>query len=151
MIKNYLIFYTLSTASWVEIYIYHLVRHFEQFLNIFRSKCIRIDFCGLVNLMSKNFFLKSFVMDDGERYCLLVDKASGIPLYYPNLFVATQVRHASLSYSSMEAALGGISVLLKFMIERNDNLESRFQQRRFFEVHELDALRVLIGVQYFPD
>lgn len=98
--------------------------------------------------MPENFFMKSFVMDDGERYCLLVDKASGIPLYYSNLFVTTQVRNASLSYSSMEAALGGISVILKFMIERNDNLESRFQQRRFFEVHELDALRDYCQIKF---
>lgn len=148
MINNYPRFCTSSTTSLVEIYIYHLVRNFEQFLNTFRSKCIRIDFCGLVNLMPENFFMKSFIKGDGERYCLLVDQASGTPLYYPNLFVTTQVRNKSLSYSSMEAALGGVSVLLKFMIESKDNLESRFQQRRFFEVHEMDALRDFCQIKF---
>lgn len=104
--------------------------------------------CGLMNLMSENFFMKSFMMDDGERYCLLVDKASGIPLYYPNLFVTTQIRNASLSYSSMEATLGGISVLLKFMVERNDDLDMRFKQHKFFEVHELDALRDYCQIKF---
>ena len=48
----------------------------------------------------------------------------------------------------MEAALGGISVLLKCMIEHNDNLDSRFQQRRFLEVHELDDLRDYCQIKF---
>ena len=51
--------------------------------------------------------IKSFVMNSGERYCLLVDHDTGLPLYNPNLYVTTQVRNRSLSYSAMESALGG--------------------------------------------
>jgi len=32
---------------------------------------------------------KSFIMESGERYCLLVER--GMPLYYPNLYVTTQI------------------------------------------------------------
>jgi len=88
-----------------------------------------------------NFSMKSFVMESGERYCLLVDRDSGLPLYYPNLFVTTQVRNRSLSYSAMESALGGIAVFLRFMSERNDDIEARFRKHQFLEVHELDAIR----------
>jgi integrase len=88
-----------------------------------------------------NASIKSFVTRGGERYCLLVDKHSGLPLYYPNLFLTTQVRNKSLSYSAMESALGGIAVLLGFMAERNANLEARFRQNLFFESYELDAIR----------
>lgn len=91
--------------------------------------------------MHLNVLMKSFVMRGGERYCLLVDKRSGLPLYYPNLFITTHVRNRSLSYSAMESALGGIAALLRFMAERNDDLEARFRQNQFFEVHELDAIR----------
>jgi len=61
--------------------------------------------------------IKTFVMNSGERYCLLVDVPSSIPLYYPNLFITTQIRNRSLSYSAMEASLGGISVLMRFLDE----------------------------------
>lgn len=91
--------------------------------------------------MQSNVQMKSFVMSGGERYCLLVEKHSGLPLYYPNLYVTAKVRNRSLSYSAMESALGGIAVLLRFMSERNDDLEARFKQNQFFEIHELDAIR----------
>lgn len=98
--------------------------------------------------MIKDILMKSFVMREGERYCLLVEPGSGIPLFYPNLFVTTQVRNRSLSYSSMESALGGISVLLRFMVERNESLENRFSQFRFFEVNELDAIRDYCQIKF---
>lgn len=89
----------------------------------------------------RSYKIKSFVMKSGERYCLLVDKASGLPLYYPNLFVTTQIRNNSLSVSVMEQALAAINVLLTFCAERKIDLEARFLKREFFELHELDAIR----------
>lgn len=98
--------------------------------------------------MQKDFLMKSFVMSEGERYCLLVDKYSGVPLYYPNLYLVTQVRNKSLSYSSMESSLGGISVLLKFLIEREQDLINRFSQHDFFEFNELDAIRDYCQIKF---
>lgn len=89
----------------------------------------------------RSYRIKSFVMKSGERYCLLIDKVSGLPLYYPNLFLATQVRNKSLSVAAMESALAGINVLLKFCDERGIELEDRFLKREFFMSHELDAIR----------
>ena len=89
----------------------------------------------------RSYRIKSFVMKSGERYCLLVNKVSGLPLYYPNLFVTTQVRNKSLSVAVMEQALAAINVLLTFCDERQIDLEARFLKREFFALHELDALR----------
>lgn len=80
-------------------------------------------------------------MESGERFCLLVDKAQEMPLYYPSLFVTTQIRNQSLSVAAMESALSGINVLLSFCDERGINLESRILSREFFAPHELDAFR----------
>jgi hypothetical protein len=85
--------------------------------------------------------IKSFIMQSGERYCLLVDKEFGSPLYYPNLFVTTQIRNNSQSLSAMETALAAINVLLTFCNKSGIDLESRFLQRDFFTLHELDAIR----------
>jgi hypothetical protein len=98
--------------------------------------------------MQKDFLMKSFVMSEGERYCLLVDKYSGVPLYYPNLYLVTQVRNRSLSYASMESALSGISVLLKFLIEQNQDLISRFSRYDFIEFNELDAIRDYCQIKF---
>ncbi len=80
-------------------------------------------------------------MGTGERYCVLVDRETGIPLFNPNLFVTTQVRNNSLSLSAMETALNGIQILLAFCESRGINLEARISRGDFFGSHELDAIR----------
>jgi integrase len=92
--------------------------------------------------------IKTFVMGSGERYCLLVDDLSGLPLFYPNLFITTQLRNRSLSYSSMEAALSGLSVLLRYMEERGEKIENRFQKGDLFKEYELDALRDFCQIKF---
>ena len=47
----------------------------------------------------------------------------------------------SLSYSSMESGLGGIKVFLRFMGEKSENIENRFQERKFLQSFELDVVR----------
>jgi len=92
--------------------------------------------------MNVNYGTTTFVMDSGERYCLVIDKATGLPLFYPNLFLTTQVRNTkSNSYSSILSAATNLVVLLRFLDRRGINLEQRIVDRTFFEVHELDDLR----------
>jgi len=69
-------------------------------------------------------------------------------LFYPNLFITTQVRNRSLSYSTMEATLSGISVLLRYMEERGESLEERFQKVALFKEHELDAIRDFCQIKF---
>lgn len=90
---------------------------------------------------------KAFVMDSGERYCLLVG-SSGLPLYYPNLYVTTQVRNRSLSFSAMESTLSGISVLNRFLDERGEDLQLRFHEGRFLDDSELDAIRDYCQIKF---
>jgi len=91
--------------------------------------------------MKQNYSVKSFIMSNGERYCLLVNSDSGAPLFYPNLYVTTQIRNSSLSYSAMEGSLVGISVLLDFMSGRNQSINDRFKKGLFLNLNEIDALR----------
>lgn len=94
-----------------------------------------------------NSVQKTFVMESGERYCLLVDHV-GQPLYYPNLYLTTQVRNRSLSFSAMESALSGISVLNKFLNERGEDIQLRFHERRFLDDSELDALKDFCQIKF---
>lgn len=98
--------------------------------------------------MYLNISMKSFVMAEGGRYCLLVEKSTNLPLYFPNLFVTTQVRNRSLSSSAMQSALSGIAVLLKFMFERNEDIETRFKKKQFLETNELDAIRDYCQIKF---
>lgn len=75
----------------------------------------------------------------GERYRLLVDAESGLPLYYANLYVTTQVRNHSQSVATMEAALTALKHFHAYVEETV--LEGRIRNRQFFTTEELDAIR----------
>lgn len=102
-----------------------------------------LEICNISmdNMKARNYKITNFVMASGERYCLLVDRKTGLPPYYPNLYVTTQIRNRSLSTSAMESALSAINVLLTFFDERGLNIESRFLKREFLLPHELDSIR----------
>lgn len=84
---------------------------------------------------------RDFIMEDGERYRVLVDPRSGMPLFYPNLFVTTQVRNRSLSVASMDAVCAALNVLLTHCSTCSIDLEGRIRDRRFLNPAELDAIR----------
>lgn len=90
---------------------------------------------------------KAFVMESGERYCLLLD-SSGLPSYYPNLYVTTQIRNRSQSFSAMESTLSGISVLERFLDEQGENIELRFHEGKFLDESELDAIRDYCQIKF---
>ena len=94
--------------------------------------------------------LQSFIMANGERYCVLVDADSGLPLHYPNLFVTSQVRNRSKSKAAMETALNAIQVLLVLCDKRGIDLISRFQSRRFLTVQEIDSIRDASQKRFSP-
>lgn len=65
--------------------------------------------------MEKNYRVTTFVMDSGERYCMVVDRASGLPMYYPTLFLTTQIRNREDAFSTMLAAANNLVMLLRFV------------------------------------
>ena len=78
--------------------------------------------------------------ESGERYRMLVEAETGMPTWWPTLFVTTQLRNAGKSVSTMDAALGAIQVLLSFVEGRGIDLEQRFAARKFLEPGEIDSL-----------
>ncbi|MBL0550814.1 hypothetical protein JD551_17685 [Aeromonas caviae] len=91
--------------------------------------------------MEKIYGVNQFVMQSGERYCLVVDRSSGLPVYYPNLYITTQIRNRGAAFATMMAAASHLAILLRFMESRGINLEQRFLNKEFLNLHELDDLR----------
>jgi len=61
-----------------------------------------------------SYRIRQTTWDTAERYCMLVDAETGMPPWYPMLFITTQLRNDGQSVATMEAALGTIQVLLDF-------------------------------------
>ncbi|WP_415912790.1 tyrosine-type recombinase/integrase [Neptuniibacter sp. QD37_11] len=85
--------------------------------------------------------IKTIKCHDGERAHVLVATSSGIPLYYPNLFITSQVRSASKATGTAKAALQHLKVLCLWETEFNIDLTSRIKQKQFLAAYELDSLR----------
>jgi hypothetical protein len=89
----------------------------------------------------REYGITRFAMDSGERYCLVVDRLTGLPLYYPNLYLLTQLRNRSVALATIEAEASHLVVLLRYLFRRKIDLEARFSQRHYFQEYELDDLR----------
>lgn len=78
--------------------------------------------------------------DSGERYCMLVDRETGMPPWWPTLYITTQLRNRGRSVATMEQALRSIRTLLAFTDAEKINLEERVLTREFLDVNEIDLL-----------
>ncbi|WP_114418023.1 site-specific integrase [Marinospirillum perlucidum] len=87
------------------------------------------------------FHVSSFVFDTGERYSLMVSKESGLPVYYPNLYLMTQLRNRSVSSSTLAAEAAHLVGLYSFCKRQEIDLESRLRNQECLSVQEIDHLR----------
>jgi len=91
--------------------------------------------------MNRVFGVSRFVMDSGERRSLVVDRSTGLPPYYPNLYITTQLRNRSVASATIEAEASHLVVFLRFLDRRGIDLVARLLKGQFFKGFELDALR----------
>lgn len=76
----------------------------------------------------------------GERHKLLVNAQTGIPLYYPSLFITTQVRAGGFSVSTVLGALTALKVLYAWQAERGINLEASFSSGTLLRLEDITSL-----------
>jgi integrase len=88
----------------------------------------------------KKTTINTFIMIDGERYCHVINKESGIPLFYPCLYITTILRNNSTSITTIELVGCAISMLYDFLNKNGIKIEERILSREFLKLHEIDAL-----------
>jgi integrase len=76
---------------------------------------------------------------DGERYPLLLNE-SGVPEWYPTLFITTQARNASKAANTMRAMLGSIRFVLRWAELTGISLVDRFVRTEWLRTAELESL-----------
>jgi integrase len=93
--------------------------------------------------MSKRYAVKTPVFASGERFPLLVDLATGSPLFDPTVFSLAEFRTANLASATIEQMLRALKVFILFCHLHNVELEERLHQGRLLEMGEIDALAKL--------
>ena len=71
---------------------------------------------------------------------VLVERKTGIPLWYPNLYVTTQVRNSSKAAATMDLCLRCIKVWLEYCGVSGIPWEERVRSGRLFSLREVDGL-----------
>ncbi|MEQ7922492.1 site-specific integrase [Xanthomonas sp. WHRI 1810A] len=84
--------------------------------------------------------VRKTIFENGERGCVVVDSL-GMPLYYPNLFLTTQIRNGSRSASTVSNNAGHLCAFLQVMEEAKINLVTRLSEGKVLEPFEVEALR----------
>lgn len=87
-----------------------------------------------------SYQIKKFVMSNGERGCLVLDKETQLPVYYQNLYLTTNVRNRSATASTMEIVATNLLILSKFLKSRKINIIDRIKIKEFLSVGEIDDL-----------
>lgn len=84
--------------------------------------------------------IKHIKFQQGERHKVLVDAQTGIPLYYPSLFITTQVRAGGFSVSTVQASLSALKVLYAWQADQGLNLEALFSAGKLLRLEEITSL-----------
>ena len=86
------------------------------------------------------YMVKTLVFPNGERLPVMMDRMSGVPEFYPNLYAVTFLRQVNLASSSIDKILRTIAILQTYFDERNINIVKRIWQGELFSLAEIDGL-----------
>ncbi|WP_372879532.1 tyrosine-type recombinase/integrase [Spongiibacter marinus] len=84
---------------------------------------------------------KHIVSSTGERQKLLVDGCSGVPLFYPNLYITSQIRGSAKSVATIQSFITSMKVLYSWSAEYSVDIEGRWKRAEWLKIWEVDSLR----------
>lgn len=90
--------------------------------------------------MSGRYQVRTIKFASGERFPLLIDRASGKPLFDPTTFLATQMRSAGLATATMTQAARAIMAGLQILEHQGVDFPSRLREGRMLELGEITEL-----------
>ncbi|MEJ1355672.1 MAG: site-specific integrase [Candidatus Sedimenticola sp. (ex Thyasira tokunagai)] len=91
--------------------------------------------------MMNGLATKHIVSGGGERLKLLVVSSSGLPLFYPNLYITSQIRGGAKSVATIQSFITSMKVLYSWSVEYSIDIEDRWMSGEWLEIWEIDSLR----------
>lgn len=84
--------------------------------------------------------VRTLIAPSGERLPILLDRSTGMPVFYPNLYVLTELRQTNRASATMERALREIAVLHDYLYDTEIDLEDRLREGGMLSIGEIDGL-----------
>lgn len=86
------------------------------------------------------FSVRILLVPSGERLPVLVNRSTGMPVFYPNLYVLTELRQTNRASATIERALRELSVLLDYLEDVGIHLDERMREGCLLSPGEIDGL-----------
>lgn len=86
------------------------------------------------------FSVRTLLAPSGERLPILLDNSTGMPVFYPNLYVLTELRQTNRASATIERALRELSVLFDYLVDIGVDLNKRMREGWLFFPGEIDGL-----------
>jgi len=96
--------------------------------------------------MSTRFRIKELRCQSGERLPLLLDRATGVPLWDPTLFLITELRAKNRASATLAQAARAIMVGHLALAYMGVNLTQRISEGKLLDLAEIDVLAGLAGL-----
>ncbi|HTR08023.1 MAG TPA: site-specific integrase [Paraburkholderia sp.] len=90
--------------------------------------------------MAERYTVRNPVFESGERFPMLVNVCTGVPLFEPTVFALTEFRARNRASATIEQVLRALKVFLLFCDMYQIDLTERMLDGRLLELGELDAL-----------
>lgn len=84
--------------------------------------------------------VKRRIGEDGERFSIMIDSKTKIPLYYPNLFITTQIRGEGCAANTCDKYLRTLQIFLEFEYENNFIVSRGLKKFNYLNIYEVDNL-----------
>jgi len=84
--------------------------------------------------------IRNYIEPSGQRNAVIVNAETGMPAFWPSLYVSSTLRAKGLAVSSVIAQLGAILCLYQWAEMRKIDLESRIISGMGFSRNEIDTL-----------
>jgi integrase len=87
------------------------------------------------------FKIKTVVWASGERFSMIVDPNTRMPLVDPTVFAMVEMRRNGSAHSTIKQAMGAIRILVSFLISRQIDIAYRIHKEgKLFEINEVEQL-----------
>lgn len=80
------------------------------------------------------------IATNGERFSIMMDRNTGLPVYYPNLFITTQIRGRNCAANTCDKYLRILQILHEFELEENIEIIDRVKKFDYLNIYEIDNL-----------
>ena len=84
--------------------------------------------------------IQRFAFEEGERFALLTNAQTGIPLMRQNLYVTIHLRNIGRSINTMIACLGDLRLLEEICEYLGIQLEQRFAEGKLLTKPEMESI-----------